>query len=579
MKHSVKYAILLLAALSLASCSKFLNRPAEDTYNSDNFYQDDAQCEMGVNYLYNSPWFDVIRGFINVGEIFSGNYYTGGGGYKNFSVNGTDSDLVKMSASLWSVNAHCSTVYNRLATAGCSEETRNRLQGEVLTMKALAYFYLVRSFGDVPIVHDVQAEISAGQYNTVRRVRKADVYEYIILTLEKALSLLPKKVGNKDGRIDYYSAEGLLAKVYLTKAGVTGTLLQEDLDKAAAYAKDVIEHSGRYLMSEYSDVFRMKNNKNIEALISWHWYGDWQPYTVQNEFQCNLAMKGFEEYGTCWGQWNGPSVDLQEAFGVTAVMDPAMRQDPDTRRKATMMLAGDVYEYFWRDREYAPGKKGFDYVKFLYDPVYGAGSEGSLCCNTGAACVKFLWGDIADHQDELGYTPHSQASGLSTHILRLSDVYLVYCEAMTGASRGSTSDKTALDAFYAVRHRARSNYNYPTSISWEDVWKERRLELAMEGDRWYDFVRLAYHHPAEAIAEIKNQKRNYYDNLGKVYENYYNSGYTVWDASGVTYNTTDPAPNVTEASFTLPLPTEDVVFNPHLLEDPIQVDVRNTYAY
>ena len=189
-----------------------------------------------------------------------------------------------------------------------------------------------------------------------------------------------------------------------------------------------------------------------------------------------------------------------------------------------------------------------------------------------------LYGDTADHVAEMGSTPDRMASGLATHILRLADVYLVYAEAKIGASRGTTTDASAIDAFYQVRHRAVSTYNRPTSISWQDVWKERRLELALEGDRWYDFVRLAYYAPQEAVAEIKGQRRNSFNNVGTVYENYYNSG--VWSgAENVTYDTTTPIPNVDENSFSLPFPQADVVFNKYLTDAPVEVDVRNVYAF
>lgn len=83
------------------SCEEFLNRPAEDTYNTDNFYNNDEQCYQGVNYLYNSPWYDFQRGFIDVGEVLSGNIYKGSSPYLTFTVNGTDENLISMSYSLW----------------------------------------------------------------------------------------------------------------------------------------------------------------------------------------------------------------------------------------------------------------------------------------------------------------------------------------------------------------------------------------------------------------------------------------------------------------------------------------------
>lgn len=57
------WALAAVFGTGLTSCEDFLDRPAEDTYNVDNFYANDEQCIQGVNPLYNSPWFDFQRGF------------------------------------------------------------------------------------------------------------------------------------------------------------------------------------------------------------------------------------------------------------------------------------------------------------------------------------------------------------------------------------------------------------------------------------------------------------------------------------------------------------------------------------
>lgn len=570
---NLKYGVCaVVAVLGLASCEDFLNRPTEDSYNTDNYYQTDDQCIAGVNYLYNSPWYDFQRGFIKVGEVLSGNYYWGSSPYLSFTVNGTDEDLVNMSYSLWAVIGHSNTVYNNLKESPASESVKEQCMGECLAWKAMAYFYLVRSFGDVPIVHDNTEELVNGTYNDKYKVEKADVYEYIIMTLEKAMELLPKS--SDAGRIDYYCAEGLLAKVYLTKAGVTGTLNAEDLEKAAEYAKDVIDNSGRSLLPEYSDVFRLANNKSEESLIGWRWTADGNTWTAQNTLQSDLAIEGFDEFGDCWGGWNGLSVDLQEAFGIKILEQTpdSWINGTDSRRKATMMLPGDKYSYFWAD------KGGFDYIRFMYDTDYNSAATGSLQSATGSNTVKHLYGNAQDHIDGTGVSAAYMYSSLATHLLRLSDVYLIYAEAKMGTAK-VTTDATAIDAFYAVRHRANPTYERPASITWDDVWKERRLELAMEGDRWYDYVRVAYYDPQFCIDELKAQKRNYYNGLNDLYKEYYNTGSWTVDSSSMTYDTTTSAPNVTESSFTLPFPTEDVVFNPHLMEDAIHVDVRSEYSY
>lgn len=570
--NNIKYwAFAAVLGMGATSCEDFLDRPTEDNYNVSNFYQNDEQCIQGVNYMYNSPWYDFQRGFIKIGEVMSGNMYWGSSPYMDFSVNGTDQDLINMSYSLWAANGHANTVYSNLQAANASEAVKNQCMGECLTWKALAYFFLVRTFGDVPIVHDNNADLTSGTYNEKFKVKRANVYEYIVMTLEKAIELLPETAA--PGRIDKYCAEGLLAKVYLTKAGVTGSLNADDLANAAKYAKDVIDNSGRSLLPVYSDIFRLKNNRSEESLIAWRWSSGRDPWTQQNTLQSDLAMVGFDEFGDCWGGYGGPSVDLQLAFGVDVLANPDSRTDTDTRRQATMMLPGDVYSYFWTD------KGGFDYLKFIYDAEYGKGGPGgTLQSPTGANNVKHLYGNANDHVEGAGTSAQNMASSLATHILRLADVYLIYAEAMIGTG-SSTTDASALAAFNAVRNRAIPGAEPKTSITWDDVWKERRLELAGEGDRWYDFVRLSYYNPQKAIAELKAQKRNAFWGLDALYKGYFESGQWVVDETSMMYDEDTPIPNANESIFTLPFPTEDVVFNENLMKDPIEVDVRSEFSY
>ncbi len=579
---NIKYmAVAIFMGLGMTSCSDFLDRPVEDNYNTENYYESDAACISGVNYLYNSPWYDFQRGFIKVGEVLSGNMYWGSSPYLNFSVNGSDVDLINMSYSLWSEIAHCNTVYQSLKGAKASEAVKNQCVGEVLAWKAMAYFYLVRSFGDVPIVHDNSANLAAGNYNDLPKVQKADVYEYIIMTLEKAMELLPQ-AKSTTGRIDYYCAEGLLAKVYLTKAGVTGTLDKADLAKAVTYAKDVVDNSGRKLLPVYSDIFRGSNNASDESLYAWRWTVG-SHWTSQNTLQSDLAPQGFDENGDCWGGWGGPSLDLIEAYGVSPKQDPAKRIDKDARRKATVMLAGDTYEYFWRDHDLGNGKKGLDYLKFWYDKSYNAAATDQCQAPCGGTNVKNLYGDNADHLAEMNITAGRMANALATHILRLADVYLVLAEAQTLIDGGTTTNADALAAFNAVHQRAVPSDVEKTSLTFDDVWKERRLEFAGEGDRWYDFVRRSYYDVQSCIAEIKAQKRNALYNCDVVYKRYFESGVWSYDeaAGEMQYDDQTASPNVTEQSFQLPFPTEDVALNPRLGSnaEAVHEDVRNTYSY
>ena len=599
-------------ALSMASCQDFLNRPTEDNYNVDNFYKNDAQVEQGVNYLYNSPWYDFQRAFIKVGEVMSGNMYWGSSPYLTFTTNGTDKDLVNMSYSLWAVNGQANTVVtNILNSEGPSQAAKDKAIGEALTWKAMAYFYMVRTFGEVPIVHDNNEVLASGTYNDLYKADRASIYEYIIMTLEKALELLPKQTSGWNGRIDYYAAEGLLAKVYLTRAGLSGSLNAEDLQKAATYAEDVILNSGRTLTPDYADIFRLApsvHNATGEHLISWQWECSSGRWTSQNSLQSDLCFEGFSEFGDLWGGWAGPSYDLALAFGADPLLGPVeIQKVKDTRRKATMMMAGDFYECFWTTKKTKlDAKNGFNYLYFLYsgDTNYATyGVPGVFEGPCGSQNVKHLFGDGADHETALGFTAARMSYQLPTPILRLADVYLVCAEAnLLGGNNAK-----ALEYTNAVRIRA--GVDELASVTFEDIWKERRLELAGEGDRWYDYVRLAYYDKPFAMADLSSQKMNNVYGIDAACRSYWYTGCGVdpsttpkdptafdpskaeWKLTGIydvdgnpaecRYNDDDPARStyVNENIFTLPLPSEDVVFNPHLMEPAKAIDVRTEYAY
>ena len=591
MKNILKHiAILLVIILATASCENFLDRPSEDGYTTGMFYQNDTQLEQGINYLYNSPWYDIIRFYIYGSETMCGNVYQGQNAYSTLTVNGTDQDLKNMAYSLWAVNAQCNTVIHNILASDSEEitdATRNRCIGEVLAWKAMTYFFLVRTFGDVPIIHDNTEVIKEASYNEVSKVDKADVYEYIVMTLEKAMELLPKNAYiGKLNRVDYYAAEALLAKVYLTRAGVSGTLEQGDLANARRYAEDVIKNSGRSLTPKYSDIFRMtpaQFQQTGEELFTWHWQCKEEAWTSQNSIQCDVGLVGFDENGNLWGDWKGPSVALQDLFGVSAADDPAQRVDTDDRRKATMMMFGDQYDYFWSDRG------GFDFYRFFYDESYCPGgltsnaSNKTFGCGSGANYCKHLYGDVADHVAAFGYPSFGMFNQLPTHILRLGDIYLVCAEAcyLTGDTQ------SALD--YVNQVRARAHAPLYTSITINDIWKERRLELALEGDNWYDFVRRSYYDVNGCISELLAQRRSSYGGLDAAYKqyvtdeqgNYVGPGAHAWDASGITYSGNEELTDVKPEMFTIPFPTEDVVMNPNVASTApaVRVDVRATYSY
>src|SRR5450759_1700585 len=138
-------------------------------------------------------------------------------------------------------------------------------------------------------------------------------------------------------------------------------------------------------------------------------------------------------------------------------------------------------------------------------------------CGTGANCVKHIVGNTEDHKAEYGSASKNMATSLSTHLIRLADIYLIYAEAVLG-NQASTSDPEALRLFNLVHHRAIASAPDETSLTFERIFKERRLELAGEGDNWYDYVRLHYYNPSLAKQWLNKQERGTYNNLKAYYK-------------------------------------------------------------
>ena len=598
---NIKILFVAVCMGAVFSCEDFLNRPSKTDFSLPEFYQTDAQCLQAVNTLYNLPWQDFLEGWMFVGDAQSGNLFEEGNVFWMLSPTETERAVGWMWQSLWSVNARANTVIENIdifAGTQTTEVGRNTAKGEALVWKAMAYFYLVRIYGAVPIMHNNSEMVTTGEYNTVYRAKIENVYDYIIMTLEQAIKWLPEK--NEKGRIDKFCAYGLLAKVYLTKSGYgrSGDRNTTDLNQAREYARKVVRESGRILMPEYSDIFRGVNDKADESLIAWRWQatpGD-NPWTCANILQPIVAPTGFTE-GNSWGGWKGPSIDLQEAFGEKfngtspSGALSSVRNNLDKRRKATMMMYGDVYEYFWIDRPVkkdADGNdvsfdKGFDFTKF-YERV-----AGYYHSSTGANCVKHIVGNDADHRAAysmpLGGKERYRTS-LATHILRLGDVYLVYAEAILG-NAASTTDAEALWAFNEIRKRA--GVPERNSITFDDIFKERRLELALEGDFWYDLVRWHYYKPNEALAFLNGQNRKNYEGLDGYYKD---KGWNSWGVEGgypkVNEQDGKLSPRINEmqpdgkpfthGKFTMPFYSNDLQMNPNLVKDPIDYDISQ-YRY
>lgn len=600
---------LPMAGLLTTSCDDFLDRPTEDNFTCADFYKTDDQVQQAANTVYGSPWFDYQRGLMWVLEPLAGNLKKSDDDVFTLMITSnasTDPYLQGMSNSIWAVIAQSNQQMDniRLYGNGASSEAKAKYTGEIMVFKAMAIFDAVRIWGSVPIIHSTADIVSSGTSFDLRRNKKIDVYKYIISTLQRAAELLPEE--NSPGRVDKYSAYGLLSKVYLTAAGVDGTLNKTFLQKSKEYAEIIYDNYSKHpLEPVYPDLWRISTgDNNKEGLITTHWYALYDPYTAINQIHVDINMGSTFSGTQGWGSSSVPTRGYQALFGVDPLVIPSsiIRADTlDQRRRGNMLLYRDYIWYWWRDSQdqtlAANGinKKGF-YASWNYSTnvdeangLYPMLGEAESSGNTGAQCVKFIHGHVNDHVAECGIIPQEQGSNTPIHFLRTADVLLCYAEA-DFLLNGSVTGK-ALEAWNKVQERAYSGNTarydaVPTTI--EGFLDQRRKELGFEGENWFDLVRLSYYDPATAKEYLKNNDRGYYNvSLAEYYQGKLigqPGGYATLDdlleSENNVHKYYDNIPvNQVGEEFTIPYSQDDYVSNPNLREEAVDYDFSQVDYY
>lgn len=537
----IRYFLALACFGMLNGCSKdFLNRPPEDAIVDVNFYKTTDQVLAGTAPLYNIVWFAYNdKASHGIGDGRGGVLMSGSYQVANIRMQTTDvtSEVYASWTSFFNVVAQSNMIINNLTkytAPSVPESAKQAGIAEGRFMRAVAYSYLVQNWGAVPVITDNNTLLTD---TSITRNTVETVWEFIIRDLRFASEHLPSSPALK-GRLTKWAAKGMLAKMFLSRAGVTGTRVQSDLDSAAKYALDVIENSGAKLMSNYEDLFLTKNNNNSESLfaLQWKYDGDWG---TQNSVQAFLAYGSeITGFGDGWGGDLGASLDILKMYTPL-----------DKRLKATFMLPGTHYSYIHQsvDDPANPGKK---IVQELQVPWNFVSTERY---NTRAWIKKYVVGRPEDNDGKVT----QQHTEINTYMLRLADVYLVYAEAKLGTAP-STTDALALKYFNAVRTRA--GLTERTIITEDDILRERKLELAMEGQAWYDAVRMHYYAPAKVLAMLSAQDRGSYRIVPNAATNA-----TSWT---ITSDTPAFYP-VTESNFYLPYPAVELAAAPNLRKPPV----------
>jgi starch-binding outer membrane protein, SusD/RagB family len=266
MKKFIFPAILLVAFFS--SCQKDLLQTPETTKTANGFYANEAEIEEGINAVYAALQFtgNYDTAMPAMGELGGEDAYdetpaNDGGVYGQLDDYNViaQSDLIQ---NIWKDSyigiQRTNIILNRIGAIGYSSETKkNARMGEMKFIRALLYFNLVRTYGDVPLVIEEIANPQAafGQ----PRTPKAEVYAQIESDLKDAISLLPDRTEANKMRVVKTAAQALLGKVKLTLG---------DYNQAKTYLLDVLNANIHVLLPDCAQVFAVNNELNKEVIFA-----------------------------------------------------------------------------------------------------------------------------------------------------------------------------------------------------------------------------------------------------------------------------------------------------------------------
>lgn len=317
------------------------------------------------------------------------------------------------------------------------ESLRNRLTGEAKFLRAFSYFTLVRLFGGVPLVdHVAVSGNSDDDQMLVERKSVNEIYSFIEQDLIAAIASLPNKSAYPANERARVSQGS--AQALMAKVKLYRQQWQAVLD----YSNQL---SGYSLVTNYASIFRLEGEFNAESLFEINGYGSDPAKGIQQYGQTQGA-RGSGGWG--WG-FNTPSASLLQAY-----------ESGDVRKDATIIFAGQT---LYDGRVVSAGAA---------NPRYNYKAYSSL--NPGA-----------DHNDT------------NIRYLRYGEVVLMKAEAYNELGQ---IDNAKLE-LNKVRNRA--GLGNTTATTQADlrtaIWKERRVELAFEHDRWFDLIRTGQAQAAFAL--------------------------------------------------------------------------------
>lgn len=545
----MKNKILTLAVLTgitamSTSCDDFLDQTNSYQANPETFFDTDEAVSYATAPLYNYVWNDFNGKFYySVGDGRSNNLTARWSDYiypyTNFTETANSPGLEDAWGAFYSVVAQSNNTINNIEKkSGPAVSEAAKIQGiaEARFMRGLAFWYLGSVWGQAIIYTDTQEAAR----NVVRPAnRLEDVIEFAIRDMEYAAANLSPVQANP-GRVTCYSAYGMLSRFYLSMAGLTtegqydGSNIATDhnrgyrnpyyLDLAAKAAQKCID--GAYaLLPDYGDLFTVEKwNNNSESVFQLQWL---QGSTDAIGWGGANSISAFFSWSTMVGETNWGNATYA-SYDIVRTYKP---EDFAVRRHYTIATVGDYYPNLNR-------KNG----GYTYN-VTETGYEGK--CNV----VKHVIGKLDDNGQS-----YQQSSGVNTYMMRLAEVYLNYTEAKMGNNTTLSGD----DLKYFNMVRTRAKVPTKTSVNYEDLRYERRIELAYEGQYWYDLLRRSYYQEEEVIGYLNSQERN--------------AGYEWDETETCQYAKTGDGTGVSTATkqhLTFPVSNVDLTRNPKLKDTPV----------
>lgn len=443
---NLKYLIILVAVTFFGCKKSFLDQAANvSTIQSNTYYNSISEVESATIAQYafidNSDWWQEQWWRQVSGEAASDNEWIGVNGGQGTAVQAAhytlnpENDRVEAHwimtyKSIYAFNA----TIEGIQKSSIDESVKNRCIAELKFLRAFQYWDLVRNWGAIPLITKTLSPTE----NTYSRTSADEVYKFIKQDLTDAIQVLPMKSDYRTAdkfRVSKGAAQALLAKI---------DLYTEDWSGAASLADQVIS-SGQYSLEPFfGDVWATSNYNGRESIFEIQYQWSTQYPSLGNVFP-TTSMSPSE---SGWGYFN-PTSDLENAFKAQ----------------------GDSIRLNWTIL-----RNGFPVVGDPANPVF----DGRPANEKSARFNRKIYIPRGER------TPDGRFS--KDHIyLRLADIYLIKAEASAMLMQSTP----ALTALKVVRDRVGLTTDM-TLTGWnliDAVRKERRLEMALEGDRLYDIRR------------------------------------------------------------------------------------------